>query len=264
MDIESLRTLAKRLQVRLGVLEDVLEQTGIMSEAKRDEMYAKHSAAYDQDEARTLEAARQETLAAEIDWEPDSEKDNGPMSEKVLRAIEELQAEAEADAAKEFNETLTEEDFVAIQVWLSCGCNNCHANVIASLGVSDARQYWDSVADFSIEGQKDSLGNLSNPIDPEAIEEFLSDIEFICTATLPLFNEDDSYLGEPSPYPDGIESFGDGVFSDERGDMGESGESSADALAELLAIIDQPLLLFGSTVDWVNAVREAASKVRGE
>ncbi len=266
MDIESLRTLAKRLQVRLGVLEDILEQTGIMSDDKREELYAKHSAEYDQDEARTLAAAREEAMAdyqPDIwgdDYDPASYGDGEPESRPANSGEEELNMQ--------------------LEIWSRCGCNSCHSNIIEQFGVIDAVEYWQDVVE-NCEEVDGVRGMINHSIIAELMPVFITRIgENSCLYTSRLVNKETSpeviiyedpekiaelqdRLEEKSQRPDG---FGDGVFSGD--DMCEAvdnqmpPEDTEDPLLELLAIIDQPIMLFGSTEEWVNAIREAASRVQ--
>lgn len=272
MDIESLRTLAKRLQVRLGVLEDILEQTGIMSDEKREEMYAIHSAAYDQDEARTLAAAEEDLQPYESGdiWSDDyvsPESMNGEdMSEKLFEALEKMNSTRAGD--DEFTDELNDQ----IQTWAKCGCLACHNNIQSAAAIYDAPTYWDetkrhsevSYADngmvfYKVKDDKyglwligladnssiyssigDDVESCLLVVDPEKVQE------------MPVVQDDES-----------MEGFGNGVFDEICPDeMVDADESREDMIAELLTIIDQPLLLFGSTKEWIEAVREAASELK--
>ena len=261
MDIESLRTLAKRLQVRLGVLEDILEQTGIMSEEKREELYAKHSAAYDQDEARTLSAASDRAMA---EYQSGTEEKQGEeLWDQIVDEIEAI-PEEEGDLNTQ------------LEIWSRCGCNNCHANIISTFAVIDATQYWQDVVEFG-EEVKSNTGCTNWSIVPEMYELFVEEIghNSVIYSSKPtvaglFLVEDEAKIQDFSEnnesYTGSLGSFGDGVFAeDDICDAGvdEVAPAKPEApLMELLAIINQPLLLFGSTEEWINAVREAASRVQ--
>jgi len=242
MNFEALRTLAKRVQVRIGVLEEVLEEIGIMDEAKRADLYLKHSAAYDQDEARTLESEDDlRDLESEHEQWPDEldELDGGELSIGD-----------------------------ALPIWALCGCNSCHSNIIENLKVSDAVEYWEYTHEIAVPNSFDVHGARSYPISEDDYEEWIDCIQHLVPVEIETELLEDHERTQPPLCPkedaknESLHLFGEGVFV-ERCETGDNERDLAyEALEELMAIIGQPVSLFGSESQWRQAVRQAADKLK--
>lgn len=250
MNFEAFRTLAKRVQVRIGVLEEVLEETGIMSEAMRADLYLKHSAAYDQDEARTLRS--------EDDWSDQEREreqwdvDQGISGTDPLSGEQDLAELGIGDA---------------LPVWATCGCNSCHSNIIENLKVSDAVEYWEYTHEIAVPNSFDVHGARSYPISEDDYEEWYDCIQHLVPVDIGTeLLSDQLCTHDPAPFDEDTEGnstplFGEGVFVERCGTESER-DLAYEALQELMAIIGQPVSFFGSESQWIQAVRQAADKLK--